>query len=166
MIAPTSFLILLALFNVVSSEAGARTSFLHFAFPGFEAPVYFDEYEQLLGYNVLKMCVRREYPPKTGEQCRGSTKICLWGSQRCSSSDAGSPDTVITTLQPTTRCNCHNNEWTCQAFLCPTMEATCPEKPSIGIDNVAALPICKTDLTCGYMEKTCANCDVTLPTIQ
>jgi hypothetical protein len=159
MSSPTFFLVrllsLLALINVANAEG--RSSYLHFAYPGFRAPVYFDEYEALLGPNVLKMCVRREYPPENGQQCRGTMKVCLWGSQRCGSDNH---------LEPTTRCNCKNNEWTCQAFLCPTMEGvTCPAKPSLGQD-IAALPICKTDLACGYAEKACADCDVTLPTIQ
>lgn len=167
MISPTLLLsINLGLMNLlISTSVDAKFtsdvgqgSFLHFAYPGFQAPVYFDEYEELLGPSVLKMCVRREYPPEKGDQCRSDRKVCLWGSQRC-----GADNDV---LEPTSRCNCVNNEWACQAFLCPTMGATCPEKPSIGIENVADLPICKADLTCGYMEKTCEDCNVTVPTIQ
>lgn len=156
MIVPTLLLLtVVALLNVLHAEA--KPSYLHFAYQGHQVPVYFDEYESLLGENVLKLCIRREYPPDNGEQCRGVTKVCLWGAQRCG------PDKH---LEPTSRCNCKNNQWSCQAFLCPTMEgSTCPEKPSLGLD-LAALPICKTDLACGYMEKKCANCDVTVPTVQ
>jgi hypothetical protein len=121
------------------------------SYSGFVTPVYFDEYEALLGSDTLKKCSRREYPPDNEEPCRGLDKVCMWGSQRCGDDNK---------LEPTTRCNCYDGAWTCAAFLCPTMEPECPAEPP------QEQLICKTDLACGYAEKVCPGCILAIPTVQ
>lgn len=105
-----------------------------------------------MGDSKLKRCVRREYPPTDGEDCREKEKTCLWGQQRCDGD-----------IEPTSRCNCANDIWSCQAFHCPSVEDEfCPATPDSSL-------VCRNDLFCGYEEKVCERClefSVKLPTTQ
>jgi hypothetical protein len=136
-------------------------TYVHFVDDRYQVPVYFDKYEALLGSATLKKCVRREYPPEDNLSCSVSPKTCLWGMQRCGIDDI---------VEPTSRCHCQDEVWTCQAFHCPTMgEDQCPPRPiltnNITKDNELDY-VCATDMTCGYNEVTCPGCDIQVPSIQ
>lgn len=124
--------------------------FIHLAFAGYVEPPYFQEYEDLLGSNLLKRCFKREVPPANGSVCRKDPKVCLFGEQTCSSSSGGGNE-----VQPTMRCNCLDAVWQCQDFECPTGGGlVCPvQDPSA----IVPAPICKTDLSCEYNLQTCCG---------
>jgi hypothetical protein len=124
--------------------------FIHLAFPGYEEPPYFPAYEKLLGSDLLKRCVKREFPPTSGSRCRKDPKVCLWGQQTCANVSPSGADEV----QPTTRCNCLDSVWQCQSFECPTFGGFCPVQVS---SSVLPTPICMTDLNCVYEEQTCCG---------
>jgi hypothetical protein len=143
-------------------------TYVHFVEDRYQVPVYFNKYEALLGSKTLKKCIRREFPPEDHLACSANPKTCLWGMQRCGVEDS---------VEPTSRCHCQEEVWTCQAFHCPTMEAQCPPKPRLtsssqgnNINNSSRDDeldyICATDLTCGYNDVTCPGCDARVPSIQ
>eukprot|EP00545_Synedropsis_sp_CCMP1620_P002863 CAMPEP_0119013700 /NCGR_PEP_ID=MMETSP1176-20130426/8785_1 /TAXON_ID=265551 /ORGANISM="Synedropsis recta cf, Strain CCMP1620" /LENGTH=497 /DNA_ID=CAMNT_0006966809 /DNA_START=104 /DNA_END=1597 /DNA_ORIENTATION=+ len=139
---------------LLPSFASAQGDFIHFSYTGYQEPQYFSMYEDLLGDEVLKRCVRREYPPEDGGSCRDRRKVCLWGKQRCADGD----------LEPTTRCNCHDDSWGCQSFFCPTLDAVCPATDPSALDPMEV--ICKTDMKCDYGEANCDFCDnIPVPTV-
>lgn len=143
---------LIAAISVFPESVSAEGDFIHFSYTGYQEPLYFNEYESLMGHEVLKRCVRREYPPEGEGHCRDLEKTCLWGSQRCDGE-----------LEPTTRCNCRNDNWTCQSFFCPTMEPLCPATNPSGEDPA---PICKKDMKCAYEKTICDDCPtLEVPTV-
>lgn len=134
---------LLLLLSASFPGTATANSYIHFehAHAGYEQPVYFPYYEGILGDHHLKRCVRREYPPTNGEECREQKKTCLWGIQQCNGA-----------IEPATRCNCFHDTWACQAFLCPTIEDEfCPESPD-------TTEVCRNDLFCGYEDTVCERC--------
>lgn len=153
----TTFLLLSFLPTVVTQQIPRdEIPSIHLAYDGYEEPAYFQEYEDHLGSDLLKRCVKREFPPESGSSCRKDPKVCLWGQQVCNSKDAANGDAGD--LHPATRCNCVDRVWTCQEFQCPTIGATCPaQDPSTTVSP----PVCKTDLTCDYEEQAC--CGQTFP---
>lgn len=124
--------------------------FAHFAFDGYVEPQYHEFYENLLGENFFKRCARRQNPPAEGELCRGLPKACMFGMQTCPTSPAGQ-------LQPTTRCNCKNDKWSCQSFTCPTIGPVCPfTSPEI----LSPAFVCSTDLSCGLLGQMCCGREI------
>lgn len=123
------------------------------AHAGYVEPPYFQYYEDNIGCEHLKRCVRREDPPVDGESCRPKPKSCIFGSQTCPSGDTTTPGG---TLQPNLRCDCRNEIWTCKNFTCPTMDPICPlTKPDLGDGSMMTTTtpmICSTDMHCGYGE--------------
>lgn len=132
---------------VDTSMCDKAIPFIHFAYPGYVEPPYFQKYEDLLGQDYMKRCVKRQTPPKDGDTCRRLPKACLFGEQTC-------PDGSV---EPTTRCNCQDGVWSCEDFQCPTIDASCP------IDSPRSDPVfsvCGTDLTCAYGAQDCCGSDV------
>lgn len=144
--------LLLPVFASAQTTGGGTVPFLNFAYEGYIEPSYFQFYEANLGSNYLKRCVKREQPPNDGDLCRKNPKACFWGEQICTDVGAGS-------TQPTTRCNCENESWSCFDFMCPTIaDSTCPaEDPSTPSSMDAVEPICSDDMTCVYEEQTCCG---------
>ena len=116
----------------------------------YEEPPYFQFYEHQLGSDFLKRCQKSPEPPNTGDAgCRNVPKACMWGIQVCvGSNDAGG------IMQPKTRCTCYHQNWTCQSFKCPNIDAQCP---SIDPTIVTPAPVCSADLNCGYEDQFCCG---------
>lgn len=66
----SSFLVFLPLFRAQDIP------FLHFAYPGYEEPLYFQEYEDLLGADYMKRLVSGAMIPHVMEAC---VEDCLKG---------------------------------------------------------------------------------------
>lgn len=131
-----NLLLLLLLSTSVLAEDGLRFQYVQ--------PEYHEGLERLMGADYIKRCFKRENPPETGDRCRRLPKSCFWGEQRCG-------DGV---LQPTTRCNCLDREWTCSDYSCPTIGAQCPSQDP---DTISPSPICSSHLTCFYEQERCCD---------
>jgi len=125
--------------------------FIHKAFKGYKEPSYFPFYENLLGADYLKRCVKRQNPPKGGDICREKLpKACLWGEQTCQKNSPGGH------THPVTRCNCIDGRWNCFNVTCPTIQV--PDIcPLFDPSNLDPPTICTRDMTCDYEEMQCCG---------
>lgn len=120
--------------------------------PSAAQPPFYKFYRKHIGSGSLRRCQNKPNPPANGTACGRSAKqtpkVCLWGRQTCPTDSPGGA------IHPATRCNCHDNVWTCQDFSCPTTKPGCPVQDPTGL---GIAPICSGDMTCGYGELACCD---------
>jgi hypothetical protein len=137
--------------------------FIHFAFEEYEEPEYFRFLEAMLGSDYVKRCVKRRSPPENGAACRRDPKACFFGEQECGTTTDPTTGASVSVLQPTTRCNCHNQKWSCADYACPTLVEGGDQCPSQDPERIEPTPICSTDLICFYGQQGCCDTSTFLP---